>query len=291
MLAVGESRNDNVWEATSCFAIAMTSIPIGHFDTARKHLERAISLYNPTTREAYAGFIGDPLINMRMYLAYTLTWLNRIGDAQRMFAEAINDARQARQMWALACAIWLKAFCTYTLGSYHEALSLLAEVRTLDEDYGFRFFEAQATQGQGWCMAALGNCAEGLAVARRGLNMFRTTGSKLMVPTFILNEAVILGRLGRLSEALSRVEASLQTARRTGARWDIVEMYRVRGELLWSSGKHAAAIRSLERAIRVARATNAPLFEERARLALAAKGQKIAPRSEQSVSFLKHRET
>jgi predicted ATPase len=148
---------------------------------------------------------------------------------------------------------------------------LLAEVRSLAEDYGFRYWEAEATLVQGWCMAALGNCSEGLAVARDGLNMFCGTGSVLMVPTFILNEAVILGRVGELSEALCRVEAAMQIARRTGARWDMAEMYRVRGELLWSSGKNAAAIRSLKRAIRIARTTKAPLFEERARLALSEK--------------------
>jgi predicted ATPase len=157
------------------------------------------------------------------------------------------------------------------VGIIHEALSLLAEVRSLAEDYRFRYWEAEATLVQGWCMAALGNCSEGLAVARDGLNMFCGTGSVLMVPTFILNEAVILGRVGELSEALCRVEAAMQIARRTGARWDMAEMYRVRGELLWSSGKNAAAIRSLKRAIRIARTTKAPLFEERARLALSEK--------------------
>jgi tetratricopeptide (TPR) repeat protein len=254
----------------------LTSIPIGNFSKARIQLERAISLYDPTAREAYAGFIGDPLINMRMYLAYTLTWLNRIEEAQPIFTEAIEDARRLGQMWVLSCALWLKAFCAYTLGSYDGALSLLAEARSLAQDYGFRFFEAQATLGQGWCMAALGNCSEGLAVAREGLNMFRGTGSELMLPTFILNEAVILGRVGKSSEALGRVEVAMQMARRTGARWDMAEMYRVRGELLWSSGKNAAAIRSLERAIRIARTTKAPLFEERARLALSEKTQQVS---------------
>jgi tetratricopeptide (TPR) repeat protein len=281
MLAVGESRNNNAWVVTSCFAIAMTSIPIGNFSKARKLLERAISLYDPTAREAYAGFIGDPPIIMRMYLAYTLTWLNRIEEGQRIFAEAIEDARRLGQMWALSCALWLKAFCAYTLASYDEALSLMAEARSLRKDYGFRHFEAQATLGQGWCMAALGNCSEGLALARDGLNIVRGTGNGLMVPTFILNEAVILGRVGELSEGLCRVEAALQIARRTGARWDMAEMYRVRGELLWSSGWNAAAIRSFERAIRIARTTKAPLFEERARLALSEKTR--APRVDKSI--------
>jgi predicted ATPase len=156
----------------------------------------------------------------------------------------------------------------YTLASHDEALNLWAEVSMLARNFGFVHFEALSTMGRGWCLAALGEAREGLTLARLGLDALRRTGCRLLVPTYILNEAVILGRLGEPAAALGCVAAAMRLARRTGARWDLAEMHRVRGELLWQSGEQSASLRAFERALRAARHNGARLFEQRAQRAL-----------------------
>jgi len=266
VLALGESRDDRAWTAAGCFTVGMTSLPIGNLAAARSHFERGIALYDAARRDAYARpFIGDPLVIMRTYLsAYALTALGRIDEARRMSDQAVADARRIDQMWSLTSALWNRGFMTYTLGSHEESLHLWAEAHSLARDFGIVHCEALSTMGRGWCVAALGEAREGLALARLGLGTLRRTGYRLLVPTYVLHEAVILGRLGETAEALARVAAAMRLARRTGALWDLAEMHRVRGELLWDSGEQSAALRAFERALRAARGNNALLFEQRA---------------------------
>jgi predicted ATPase len=270
VLALGESRHDRAWTAAGCFMVGMTSLPIGNLAAARSHFERGIVLYDAARRDAYGRpFIGDPLVNMRTFLsAYALTALGRVDEARRMSDQALADARRIDQMWSLTSALTNRGFMTYTLGSHEESLNLWAEAHRLARDLGFVHFEALSTMGRGWCVAALGEAREGLALARLGLDTLRRTRCRLLVSTYVLHEAVILGRLGENAEALSRVAAAMRLARRTGALWDLAEMHRVRGELLWDSGEQSASLRAFERALRAARHNGARLFEQRVRQAL-----------------------
>jgi predicted ATPase len=120
-----------------------------------------------------------------------------------------------------------------------------------------------------WCLSALGQRANGIRLALQGLDSFRATGAKLMLPFFLMTLADIYRMNAQLEEGFNRLAEAADVIETTQERWAEAEMHRLRGTLLLAMHDVAAAENSFQRALTVAQHHSAKFWELRTALDLA----------------------
>ena len=100
-------------------------------------------------------------------------------------------------------------------------------------DQGFVFFIAYDTMLKGWALAEQGQIKEGISQLHEGLIAFQATGTKVLVPQWMVVLAELYEKLGQVEKALSVLaEAHILSEKNNGERYFIAEMLRLKGQLL-----------------------------------------------------------
>jgi predicted ATPase len=144
-------------------------------------------------------------------------------------------------------------------------------------DQGFVFFIAYDTMMKGWAMAEKGQMNDGISLLREGLVAFQATGTKVLVPQWMVVLAELYGISGQIEDALSTLaEAQIFSEKNNGERYFIAEMLRLKGQLLIQRKKdkmqkalnHDESATYLLNAINLAQKQDAKSLELRAAVSL-----------------------
>jgi len=122
---------------------------------------------------------------------------------------------------------------------------------------------------RGWCLGALGQPAEGLALLLKGIGIVRAAGCNIAIPLFLTMAAEVYGTAAQPEAALDQLAEAAKLVEATQARWVEAEMHRFRGTLLLAMGKSRESEESYHRALEVARQQAARFLELRAAASLA----------------------
>jgi predicted ATPase len=252
-------------------AIGASALLLGRLETAERHLQQALALYNPTEHGLLLSLYAfDPR-------AITLAWLilldflqGKVERAVQRSAEAITAAREvahpATLAYVLNHAIQLHQLIRDTTATEEFSASLIE----LTNEHGFPFWAAAATMQRGWLTAILEEPEAGVTAIREGLAAYRVTGSEHMVPYYLTLHAEAHAACGQVDVALILVEEALASMGQSGERWYEAELYRMKGDWLSDSGGSYDGIETcLVRARAVACAQGAKIWELRATISLA----------------------
>jgi DNA-binding winged helix-turn-helix (wHTH) protein/predicted ATPase len=146
----------------------------------------------------------------------------------------------------------------------------------LCDEHGYVLWRAWATCFEGWAVGARGSLAEGIALMERGVDAWRGTGARTLVPYCLALLAELCLRAGRIDAAGERLAEARAQADSSGERWWEAELHRLQGEVLLaaaddgdrdgdSSDRAEACFR---RALEVAGRQGATSLELRAALSL-----------------------
>jgi predicted ATPase len=185
--------------------------------------------------------------------------------------EAITQARQ-RSPYTLASVLSVSWFGDWAIEGVQSPQTMLRsadEVLAISSEQGFPFWLGFGNVMRGWGLSAEGQTAAGIQLIRQGMDIFRGTGSNLVVPFFLTALAEVYGMAGQPEEGLCRLDEAAQLIETTQERWAEAEMLRCRGMLLLSINERAAAEGSYHRALAVAQRQGAKFWELRAALDLA----------------------
>jgi predicted ATPase len=94
---------------------------------------------------------------------------------------------------------------------------------------------------RGWCLAAMGQPTEGIQLLLQGLDMYRATRARLVLPFYLMLLAETYANANEPGEALNRLTEAAEMVETTHERWAEAEMHRLRGMLLLATDDHAAA--------------------------------------------------
>ena len=130
------------------------------------------------------------------------------------------------------------------------------------------FYAAHATVLHGWALVEQGQCEEGIARLREGIDAYRATGSEIESSQWLALLAEACGKAGRIAEALDIIREALADVERTGIRYREAELNRLEGELRLGRDEERSEV-CFQRAIVIASAQQAKSFELRAALSLA----------------------
>jgi predicted ATPase len=122
---------------------------------------------------------------------------------------------------------------------------------------------------RGWDLSAEGQTTAGIQLIRQGIDIYRGTGSNLVVPFLLTALADVYGMAGHPEEGLCRLDEAAQLVDTTQERWAEAEMLRCRGMLLLSINERAAAEGSYHRALAAAQRQGAKFWELRAAMSMA----------------------
>jgi predicted ATPase len=134
---------------------------------------------------------------------------------------------------------------------------------------GSLFWSAQARIFRAWARTMNGDTDAGIVELKNALEIYRQTGSGLLMPHWSLMLAEAQWSAGRADEALATVSAGLAHSAEFGERCTDSELHTLGGVILSAQGATTSAEASFRRAIEVAREQAAKMFELQAALALA----------------------
>jgi len=273
-------------------ALGNASYQMGMLSLARKHVEQAMSHYDPdlhgpaTIRDM--GF--DARVSGLSAIALTLWHLGYPDQALARAKEGLALAQGLSHLHSLAHAEFFVGFVHQYRREASAARAHAESVIALSAEQGFALWSAWATTLRGSAMTQQGHREEGVSQIQDGLAMSLAAGIKLSRPDFLCMMAEVQMEAGRLDHALHALTEALAAADEHENRLCEAEGYRLKGELLLKQGhtertkarqtsrqdvlvigdSNAAEARSsFERAIGITRKQSAKSWELRATTSLA----------------------
>ncbi|MBW3609459.1 MAG: AAA family ATPase, partial [Actinobacteria bacterium] len=286
LVTLGESGGDAMVVVEGHYMLGVAAFWLGELVVARDHLEQAVAGYAPErARSHLVLFAQDPRIICLSRLAYTLWHLGCREEAERRADEALRLAAELEHPFSLAYALNFASWLAIDSGDEPRARVLAERLAGLADEQRLGLMQPMGTILRGWASVHDGRAAEGIAMIREGLDVYRRSGQPLYMPWalgLLANVCLAERRLGlaraALTEALDVVEA-------TGQRVLEAELHGLMGELVLAEADDLTeAERHFARALEIARRQGAVVLERRAVARLERAGATAPRNAERTVS-------
>jgi tetratricopeptide (TPR) repeat protein len=273
------------------WALEITFMHLGEFESAMEHFEKALALYDPRLHrdDAYL-YVQSPGVAMRCFAAWTLWILGRPDQALARIEEALNLAHELSEPHGLAPAFFFAAVLHQFRREPRKAQECAEAALNVSSEHGLVLYQAMSMIVRGWTLIEQGRLEEAIEQMQEGLAAHRATGTEVISPHFMALLAEAFGKTGQTEEALRITEEALAITDRNGEAYCLAELHRLKGELLLmqsgggrlsraaTSGKFvvvaelpvgAQAEACFNQSIKIAQQQNAKSWELRAVMSLA----------------------
>ena len=243
----------------------------GEFVGARDGLKTAVSLYKPAEQQTkMLSTQIDPGLSALIHLGWVLWVVGYPEQAREAGEEAIAQARELCQPYALAMALFW-AGSTYTCcGQFSVAAQHLKELSNLTEEHDLAYLGACANILDGQIEIAKQQYAEGLGLIEKAFSAFGTQGAGLGRPWAVSMPVAALAKIGKVDKGQAMLEGGFKAVQEKGERQWEAELYRLKGELLLATAEPdlCAAADCFGQAIDISRAQGAKSLQLRATMGL-----------------------
>jgi len=278
LFAVAQHLQDPAYLIGARQALGATLLQLGELRAAHTHLEQGIACYDPTTHRTLALLYGqDPGIACRSFDALVLWQLGYPERALVTISEALTLAQDLAhpfsRVFALAFATWIEQ-CR---GETQRVVELTAALQDLCAKHGFPQWLAAGLIWRGWALAHQSQAAEGMVQMQQGLEAFRRTGARMLLPYFCGLLAQAHGAASQVDAGMGALADGLTEVEKHGERFYAAELHRLKGE--WrlqaqdQEGRSSmvsaeVAEACFQQAIAIARRQGAKAWELRAAISL-----------------------
>jgi class 3 adenylate cyclase/tetratricopeptide (TPR) repeat protein len=269
MLRLAETQRDPtllLWAHYSLgFTFASQSIP----KSARDHLERSITLYDPRRGGSY-GYVQDPGPTAIAMLAHVIYQLGYPDQALESIREALALARDLSHPFTLAWVLGNSGQLYWRRGEKMAARELWEEAATLCVQQGFKGLLAGAYSWLAFTMVEQGQCDEGIAKLHDALDSFIDAQSMGDRPFSLALLALAQGKAGQIDQGLVTMNDALALAHKI-KEGHLGDFYLFRGQLLLmkNTGGFRKAKQCFSTALELAQKQKAKSDELRAAIPLA----------------------
>lgn len=239
------------------------------FPDARRYLEEALALYDPTRHSDHALIYGqDPFVVSSAYLAWTLWCLGETRAALTHANAALARAHELNHPYSIVIALTYASVQQHFLDDPLQCRVHAEAAIALADKYGFTLWLSMVTFLRGWAKTRQEDFDAGFADMQTSIDLFRSTGAELGAAYFVALLAEAFGRSGSGEAGVIIMQQVFDLVERTQDRWSEAELYRVQAELHLLLGATAEAETVLQQALSVAQAQGARQWELRAALRL-----------------------
>lgn len=256
----------------------------GRFGDARRELDTALSLYDPSEQEGrLLSSQIDPGVNARLHLGWTL-WCQGFPDqALATSDEGLAVARFIDQPFSLAMALFWNSAIRLGRGEIDDVEAAVEELSSVTARYQIAYLGACAIVLHGAVLIAKGEPGSGIATIQRAFAAFKSQQAGLGLPWAMSLAAEGYLRAGLVKEALGIVANALAIVQKNDEHQWEAELYRLKGACLAALADQEQAEASVRRALEIARRQGARSLELRAATTLA---QITAPRGDKDIHLL-----
>ncbi|PSL81146.1 adenylate cyclase [Variovorax sp. WS11] len=253
------------WRVNVSIVLGAAHYLRGEIAEAWQHLEDARLLDDSvqlTHEHPVAG--ADPAIMIRAISMRVRGMQGYLEQAEALAAEAVRiaEARAHPPTIAMAKQAWIRVLLSK--GEHAQAAAEAKQMLALSERFGIQTRVANAWMFLGRTNIALGDVEPGIALLRKGYELWVSAGGKQQCSQYGAQAADALLRAGRSEEA-RRYLADAQAAQaETDERFYESELLRLAGRLLEGGGDDAGAEARYREAIAIAEARGLKLFALRA---------------------------
>jgi predicted ATPase len=229
-------------------------------------------LYDPAEHRALAPLFGQDIrVAAFSFRAKALWLLGYPALALADIGSALKDAREIDHGPSLMYALFLAAKLNIYSGYYAEVRKQADEIVTLATQKGVGMWKAFGMVTQGIGSALVGDASEAVQKIASAINGYRSMGSTLFVPEYLVHLANAHARLGQIDDAWRCIGEATTTMEVSNEIWCEAELHRIAGEVALVSPQRdvAKAEGYFERALSVARQQQAKSWELRAAMSLA----------------------
>jgi class 3 adenylate cyclase/predicted ATPase len=231
LLALGECDGSPGHRFEGHLALGIVEVCRGCFGTARRHLEQALTLHEPSRFDALAHQpLGLPGVICLGHLATVLFLAGFPERSMTRSREAIDMARASSHPFSLAQALGLTgciSFFGYASPNMDNAVALVA----LAEEHGFELWRAWGMAMRGLALAEQGRTEAGLADLRHAADDAEAMGAAVLSASMLVALAATLGGIGEVQEAFSLLADQQRLAIQTGIRLQDAPVRLLEGKL------------------------------------------------------------
>jgi predicted ATPase len=245
----------------------------GDIAEGRQHYDQAITLYDPATHRSLETRFGQDLGIANLAYRSIPLWLLGYPQAARTDNEnSVAKARETGHATTLILALtYMSSIDVLTRKDYAAAKATNDELIALSDEKGALFWKATGELLRGQLLAQAGNASEAVQAISSSLTTIRSTGTKMLLPFFLVDLSKAHADLGEFDDARGCINEALTAIQTNKERWCEAEVNRVAGEVALKSPEPNAAKAEtyFECALAVARQQQAKSWELRAAMSLA----------------------
>ncbi len=241
MLRLAQLLQDTTLLVDAHVALGATLFSRGELIAAQAHVEQGIALYDPQKHRPLTFLYGqDPGVTCLGYASWTLWSLGYPDQALKRSREALTLAEELSHPFSLAFAHGVAAMVRYFRRDWPEGQKQTEMMLALGNEQGFRFFLIMGALHQGGILAQTEKGKNGIEQLRQGLEIFQSSGTKLMRPYWLVLLAEAYGNAEQPEVGLEVLDEALAQVEKTGERFYEAELYRLKGELLLAQARQQA---------------------------------------------------
>jgi class 3 adenylate cyclase/predicted ATPase len=262
---LADLAGDPAWTIEAAWEQGSVALFTGRLADARRHLERAIAIYDPDVHRANAYLFGeDPGVMARVHASLACWLMGESDTAVRHAESGVELATAIDHPNSLAMALCFAAAVHRLRDDVEPCVARAKAALRVGAEQHFPIWVAMATVYLGWAAARSGRHAEGITCMREGIALWEATGAKEAIPAMQAMVAEALLRDGRGAEAEAVLVPAVALARQTGERFYEPELHRLLGEARRTQGASDHEVEQhLARGLEVARACGAVALELR----------------------------
>jgi serine/threonine protein kinase/predicted ATPase len=270
-MELAERVNDPAIRMEAILLLGVTMLNRGDFAGSRDASSRALAEYDGERTHFWVTHMGhDWGVAQRCVLVPALWHLGYPDQALKLNRETRELARSIGHPYTMAYAAWCRARLYQLCRLGAEAWAAADELLRIATEQGLKFYHASGTLHQGAGLLLQGLLEEGLSLLRKGLDVYRATGSVMALPYYLSILGAAQVKAGRFAEARQAMDDGLALVAKHDDRFQEAELHRLQGELLLAeSESQAAAEDCFHRAIETARRQQSRAWELRATMSLA----------------------
>jgi class 3 adenylate cyclase/predicted ATPase len=244
---------------------------LGEYPVARRHLEQAIALADPSAQQALRLRHGvGPGMTCHAWIANVLWCLGYPVQAMQQIQDALHLAQSLDHPHSLALARHLAASLHHRRREAPAVQAQAEALLTLATTQPMPLFVGMGTYWRGWALAVQGQWEAGRIQIDQGLETVMAVGQRLGKTTCLLLLAEVMDQSSHVEEG-RRLLAEAMAAFEANERGDMLtEVYRLQGELLLRQTVPDAiqAETCFQQALTVARRQQAKSWELRTAISL-----------------------
>jgi DNA-binding winged helix-turn-helix (wHTH) protein/predicted ATPase len=270
LLLLAEAQKDIAGQVMAHRALGDSLLHVGHFTTARMHLERAVSLFGANASPVILG--EDIGVATFAFLALCMAMLGFPAEATARSDAALERARvRVRHPHTLAFTLSVDCRLQWILRNPRRLQNHANELSVLAAEHGLKYMQMRGTADRGCALALAGHFDAALPLLNEGGAGFQTARAVWLLPFNRAMLAIAYQGMGHLDDARAALAEAAELERRSKVEWMKAEIKRLEANLELSrpAPDRELAEAKLRGAIAAARQQQARWWHLRAAVSLA----------------------